>query len=243
MSLEEAVECTRLVAGLMADDLRDIGIDVDCAPVLDLPAPDGHEIIGDRAFSDDPELIATLGRAVCEGLADRGVMAVIKHIPGHGRATADSHVELPRVSAPADELARTDFRPFRDLKDAPAGMTAHVVYDAFDPDRPGSASPAVIEGVIRSDIGFDGFLMSDDVCMKALSGPLDARVTAVLEAGCDAALHCDGAFEDMVAIAETCPEMSAAAQGRWKRAKAMCNDSASFDRMAAEARISAVLGI
>lgn len=237
-----AAECVQLVYRLIADDLSALGIDVDCAPVLDLPAPDGHEIIGDRAFSDNPDIIVRLGQACCDGLTAGGVMPVIKHIPGHGRATADSHLELPRVNTERDVLADTDFAPFRALCHAPAGMTAHIVYDDLDPDNPGSSSAIVVGEVIRGHIGFDGLLFSDDVCMKALQGPLAARVASVLEAGCDVALHCDGNFEDMKAIAAACPRMRAESLERLTMARSAPADSQSIDREAAERRISAFLG-
>lgn len=236
-----AAECVELVYRLIADDLSALGIDVDCAPVLDLPAPDGHAIIGDRAFSDDPDIIALLGQACCDGLSAGGVMPVIKHIPGHGRATADSHLELPHVETGRDVLEATDFAPFRALSHAPAGMTAHIVYDDLDPENPGSSSRTVVEDVIRGHIGFDGLLFSDDVCMKALAGPLAARVTSVLDAGCDVALHCDGNFDDMVAIAAACPQMRAESVVRLTAARSSSADSQSIDRDAAERRISAFL--
>jgi beta-N-acetylhexosaminidase len=236
-----AAECVRLAYRLIAGDLSVLGIDVDCAPVLDLPAPDGHEIIGDRAFSDDPVIIARLGQACCDGLMSGGVMPVIKHIPGHGRATADSHMELPRVEAARDVLEKTDFAPFRALRHAPAAMTAHIVYDALDPENPGSSSLAVVAEIIRDHIGFDGLLFSDDVCMKALQGPLADRVTSVLDAGCDVALHCDGNFDDMVAIAETCPRMRPDSVDRLNAARPSATDSQSIDRDAAERRVSAFL--
>lgn len=236
-----AVDCVRLVYRLIADDLSALGIDVDCAPVLDLPAPDGHEIIGDRAFSDDPGIIARLGQACCDGLTAGGVMPVIKHIPGHGRATADSHLELPHVDTSREILEDTDFAPFRALRHAPAGMTAHIVYDDLDPGIPGSSSPTVVSKIIRDHIGFDGLLFSDDVCMKALQGPLAARVRSVLDAGCDVALHCDGNFEDMVAIAEACPEMRSESVARLNAARSSSADSQSIDRDDAKRRISAFL--
>ena len=241
-NLEQGNEAVLLAARLIAEELRDLGIDVDCAPVLDLPAPDGHEIIGDRAFSHDPAIIAALGRAVCEGLAGGGVMPVIKHIPGHGRATADSHLELPRVDTPLATLRETDFRPFRALSDAASGMTAHIVYSAIDPERPCSASPKVIGEIIRGELGFDGLLFSDDVCMKALSGPLGERAEAVLSAGCDVALHCDGNLADMREIARTCPPMRADSLVRLARGRPPEPDSAAFDPELAKARISALLG-
>lgn len=238
---DEAVELLKLNYRMIADDLTALGIDVNCAPVLDLPAPDGHEIIGDRAFSDDPQIISTLGRAVCDGLSEGGVMPVIKHIPGHGRARADSHLELPHVDVPADTLSSTDFAPFCDLNAAPAGMTAHIVYDDIDPAGPGSSSEKVVQEIIRGEIGFNGLLFSDDVCMKALSGPIEQRVTAVLSAGCDVALHCDGEFEAMQAIAEICPSMRADSMERLQRAQPEAPDSPSLDWETEKRRISAFL--
>jgi beta-N-acetylhexosaminidase len=240
-NMDEAAACVALNYRMIAADLSALGINVDCAPVLDLPSPGSHQIIGDRAFSEDPEMAARLGQAVCDGLVAGGVMPVIKHIPGHGRAIADSHVELPRVDTDLDTLEQTDFEPFRALNDAPAGMTAHIVYSAIDAGQAGSSSPAVVQQIIRRSIGFDGLLFSDDVCMKALSGPLDQRVRSVLAAGCDIALHCDGNFEDMAAIAETCPNMRADSMERLNNAISRCNDSQEFDRAAAERRISAFL--
>ena len=238
---DEAAACVALNYGLIAQDLTDLGIDVNCAPVLDLPSSDGHEIIGDRAFSDNPSIIARLGQAVCEGLTGGGVMPVIKHIPGHGRAVADSHLELPHVDTALDVLSATDFAPFAALSAAPAGMTAHIVYEAVDPDEPGSASRALVQDIIRGTIGFDGLLFSDDVCMKALSGPLDGRVNAVLAAGCDVALHCDGDFADMTKIAATCPPMRPDSMERLRAARPNGSDSHSMDREAAKRRISAFL--
>ncbi|CAN0591793.1 unnamed protein product, partial [Laminaria digitata] len=193
-------------------------------------------IIGDRAFSDDPEIISRLGQACCDGLTDGGVMPVIKHIPGHGRATADSHMELPHVDALSDVLEATDFAPFRALRHAPAGMTAHIVYDDLDPENPGSSSSVVVREVIRDRLGFAGLLFSDDVCMKALQGPLSERVVSVLDAGCDIALHCDGNFDDMAAIAETCPQMRAESLARLTAARPSTADSQSVDRDMAKRR-------
>jgi beta-N-acetylhexosaminidase len=237
-----ASECVKLTYRLIAEDLHLLGIDVDCAPVLDLPATDGHEIIGDRAFSDDPEIIARLGQACCDGLTAGGVMPVIKHIPGHGRATADSHLELPHVATEKAILEKTDFAPFRALRHAPAGMTAHIVYDDLDPRNPGSSSSIIVSGIIRDHIGFDGLLFSDDICMKALQGPCAARVLSVLDAGCDVALHCDGNFEDMVAISETCPRMRPDSMVRLDAARSPPADSQPIDRDAAKRRISAFVG-
>ncbi len=198
-------EITWLGARLMAQDLFELGINVDCAPVLDVPAPGGHEIIGDRAYGDTPEIVAELGRAAAEGLMAGGVLPIVKHIPGHGRAAADSHLDLPVVSASLTDLEARDFAPFKALADLPMAMTAHVVYAAVDPDLPATTSSAVIERVIRGAIGFDGLLISDDLSMKALSGDFEARARDALHAGCDIVLHCNG---------DPDAEMTSVAQGR-----------------------------
>ena len=194
-------EAAWLAARLIAHDLAELGVTVDCAPVLDIPQPDADDIIGDRAFGDKPDIIAALGRAVCEGLEAGGVLPVIKHIPGHGRALVDSHLELPRVAASAETLAETDFAPFAALSDAPMAMTAHIVYEALDASAPATTSPAVIGEVIRKQIGFDNLLMSDDLSMKALGGAFDARARAALAAGCDVVLHCNGEMDEMELVA------------------------------------------
>ncbi len=192
----------------LALDLVALGITVDCAPVLDVPVPGAHDIIGDRAFGEDPATIATLGAALLEGFSRVGVVGVIKHIPGHGRSRADSHEALPRVSAPAQELQR-DLQPFRALADAPMAMTAHIVYEAWDEQHCATLSPRIISDVIRGDIGFDGLLMSDDLDMKALAGPVPQRGAAALQAGCDVALNCWGRIDDMRGLAEVLPSASA----------------------------------
>ncbi|MGE3475927.1 MAG: beta-N-acetylhexosaminidase [Rhodospirillaceae bacterium] len=191
---------------LIGEELRALGIDVDCAPVMDVPAPGAHDVIGDRAYGTDPATVYALARQVCEGLIDAGVVPVIKHIPGHGRAMSDSHLELPRVGADLAALRATDFAPFRAFCAAPDqpvafGMTAHVVYEAIDPDLPATTSRRMIADIIRGEIGFQGLLMSDDLGMKALSGPYDERAARSLAAGCDAVLHCDGNMDDMEAVA------------------------------------------
>ena len=191
----------------LALDLVALGITVDCAPVLDVPVPGAHDIIGDRAFGEDPATIATLGAALLEGFSRVGVVGVIKHIPGHGRSRADSHEALPRVSAPAQELRR-DLQPFRALADAPMAMTAHIVYEAWDEQHCATLSPRIIGDVIRGDIGFDGLLMSDDLDMKALAGPVPQRGAAALQAGCDVALNCWGRIDDMRGLAEVLPSAS-----------------------------------
>ena len=228
-NLEKAAQFVEANYRLIACDLVEMGINVNCAPVLDLPAPESHGIIGDRAFSNDPIVVSKLGRAACDGLTAQGVIPVIKHIPGHGRAKVDSHIELPTIETDYLTLDETDFVPFRNLRHAPSGMTAHVVYSSIDPLEPVSSSVKVIDGVIREDLGFDGLLFSDDVCMKALSGPVWKRVQAVLKAGCDIALHCDANFIDMAKIAETCPVMRPRSIERLNRAQNVCIDSEWFD--------------
>jgi beta-N-acetylhexosaminidase len=204
-------------ARLIAADLTALGIDVDCAPVLDIPVPGAHDIIGDRAFGSDVDLVADLGRAMCEGLMAGGVLPVIKHIPGHGRASADSHLSCPVVTARADSLAAHDLPPFRALADMPFAMTAHVVYTAWD-DRVATLSPKVIDTIIRGAIGFDGVLMSDDLSMKALGGSFAERTRDALAAGCDLVLHCNGVMTEMVEIAAAASAVSPAALRRWDAA-------------------------
>jgi beta-N-acetylhexosaminidase len=180
----------RLGARLIAADLAALGIDVDCLPLADVPTADGNPVIGDRAYGDEPEKVAAIAAALADGLREGGVLPVLKHLPGHGRATADSHEKLPIVMTDRSVLERTDFAAFRPLAELPLGMTAHVVYAAVDPDEPATTSATVIADVIRGTIGFTGLLMSDDVSMQALSGSIAARTRAALAAGCDVALHC-----------------------------------------------------
>ena len=208
-----------LNARLIAADLRHVGIDVCCLPVLDMQFAGASSVVGDRAFSADVENVAQLGRAAAEGLLAGGVLPVIKHIPGHGRATSDSHHALPRVDAPLGELEYSDFRPFRALNDMPIGLTAHVCYQALDADLPGTFSAKVIAAAIRGSIAFDGLLLSDDLSMQALSGTLGERAGAAIAAGCDVVLHCNGQPEEMADIADTVVELSPAALRRWAIAK------------------------
>ncbi len=215
--LSLAVERVRCNFEAMALELAAVGVTVTCAPVLDVPQPDAHDIIGDRAFGASPELVSILGRACLEGLELGGVAGVIKHLPGHGRALSDSHESLPRVSAAAAELER-DFAPFRALSHASMAMTAHVVYDALDDAHCASVSPTVIETHIRQHIGFDGLLISDDLDMKALAGDIPSRAAAVLDAGCDIALNCWGKLEEMQGIAERVPPMTPQATARLQAA-------------------------
>ncbi|HWU13458.1 MAG TPA: beta-N-acetylhexosaminidase [Caulobacter sp.] len=209
-----AREITRLGARLIAHDLLDLGINVDCVPVLDVPDPQGHEIIGDRAYGDTPQQVATLGRAAAEGLLAGGVLPIIKHIPGHGRAMSDSHLELPVVKAKLAELDARDFAPFRVLSDMPMAMTAHVVYTAIDRSRPATTSKKAIKKIIRESIGFDGLLMSDDLSMKALSGDFRQRAKDSLAAGCDVVLHCNGDMAEMKAVMSGVGKLSREARRR-----------------------------
>lgn len=203
-----------LNARLLGDELAACGISADCAPVLDLSCPETHDVIGDRAFGPSPALVADLGRVFCDGLAAGGVLPIVKHIPGHGRATVDSHLELPRVGAGLADLEASDFAAFRALADAPWAMTAHIVFEAVDPERPATLSPRLIEEVIRGLIGFQGVIISDDLSMNALSGSVAERAQASLAAGCDLALHCNGEPEEMTQIADAIGDMPAATAKR-----------------------------
>jgi len=236
-----ADEAARLNARLIAAELAALGITVDCLPVLDLADPEGHDVIGDRAFSHDPKAVARLGAATCEGLLAGGVLPVVKHMPGHGRARADSHHALPVVEAPLDLLRATDFAPFRALADAPWGMTAHVAYSALDP-LPATVSRRVIGEIIRGEIGFDGVLASDDLAMEALSGGPGERAAAALAAGCDVVLHCSGALDAMRAVAGAARPLDDAALERLAAAEARRVAPGPFDSEAASARLDALLG-
>jgi beta-N-acetylhexosaminidase len=207
-------------ARLIAHDLLSLGITVDCAPLLDLYIKSAHAVIGDRAFSGDVEIVARLGQAACAGFLSGGVIPVVKHIPGHGRALADSHLELPVVDAPHAELSGSDFWPFVELAGAPWAMTAHVVYSALDADRPATVSPKVIAEIVRGEIGFEGVLVSDDLSMQALSGDLETRTRECLAAGCDVALHCNGTRAEMEQVARAALPLTEAAQERIEAAEA-----------------------
>lgn len=202
----------------IARELLAVGIDVNCVPLLDVPQPNAHPIIGNRALGWTATEIAVRGREAMAGLMENGVLPVIKHLPGHGRSLHDSHEELPRVHASLDELRRVDFPPFLSMRDAPLGMTAHVIYDAMDPDRCATLSPIVLD-VIRTELGFDGLLMTDDLGMKALSGPMSERARLALDAGCDVVLHCNGDMDEMRDIASVIPELSGDALRRATRAE------------------------
>jgi beta-N-acetylhexosaminidase len=237
----KGLEAARLNAMLMGRELADLGIDVDCTPVLDLQFPGAHAgVVGDRALGSDPDLVAALGRATCEGLLAAGVEPVIKHIPGHGRALVDSHLELPRVEAPLAELRRTDFVPFRHLADMRWGMTSHVVYTAIDPERPATQSPKVIAEIIRGEIGFDGVLVTDDLSMQALRGGLGERAGRALAAGCDIALHCNGRLDEMREVAAAAGPLSSAARRRLDRRPAP-QALVAVDLPAGESRLGSLL--
>jgi beta-N-acetylhexosaminidase len=231
-----------LNARLIAEALSQLGINVDCVPVLDLPAPGADAVIGDRAFSSELEIVIALGRAVIDGMLDGGVLPVMKHIPGHGRATADSHLALPRVSTPEAELRAADFAPFRALSDCPMAMTAHVVYEAIDALQPATTSARIIGEVIRRDIGFGGLLMSDDLSMKALGGSFAERSRAALSAGCDILLHCNGRMDEMVEVASEAGALDAEARARSEKALAHLRAPKPFDAAAAEATLAELMG-
>ncbi|MFM9844631.1 MAG: beta-N-acetylhexosaminidase [Dongiaceae bacterium] len=241
--LAAALECARLNARLIAEDLATLGFNVDCAPVLDLRLPITHRAIGDRAYSDDPAIVAALARAACEGFLDGGIIPVIKHMPGHGRAVADSHIELPRVTAKADELLRTDFAPFRALRDMPWAMTAHILFTALDAAAPATASKTVIDKTIRGAIGFQGLLFSDDLSMQALEGSLRQRAQRALAAGCDVALHCNGNMDEMRQVAEAVPPLTMAALERVQSGLRIVNTRERIDIADAQARVDALLAV
>jgi beta-N-acetylhexosaminidase len=241
IAAETAYEAAYLHARLIAHDLFELGFNVDCMPVLDVPVEGANDVIGDRALSRDRAVVVDLGRALIEGLVDGGVLPVMKHVPGHGRAMADSHLALPRVATPREELSHTDFVPFRGLAQCPMAMTAHVVYEAIDPKRPATTSPRVVKEVIRGEIGFEGLLMSDDLSMKALEGPLGARAKAAQFAGCDIVLHCNGSMDEMRDVAKEAKPLEGAAR---KRAEAALNHLVApmaFDAAAGEARLQELL--
>ena len=230
-----------LNARLMAADLFALGITVNCAPLLDLRVTGASKAIGDRALAEDPASVAGLGRAIACGLRAGGVLPAIKHLPGHGRAAADSHATLPRVEASLTDLRAGDFAPFRALRDLPVGITAHVCYTALDPHRPGTLSPAVIAEAVRGAIGFDGLLVSDDLSMGALTGPPGARAAAALAAGCDLALHCNGNRAEMEEVVAATPRLGPRARARFDRARAARPAPASFDTADARRELRALL--
>jgi beta-N-acetylhexosaminidase len=235
------LSAARLSARLIAADLSDSGVTVDCLPLADVPAPGADAVIGNRAYGAEPKKVAAIARAVTEGLQQGGILPVLKHIPGHGRATADTHLRLPKVDTPLAELKRTDFAAFQPLADLPMAMTAHVVFSALDPAHPATTSATIIEQVIRGMIGFQGLLMSDDVSMNALSGTIAERTQAIFDAGCDVALHCNGKLEEMADVARNTPELSGQALRRAQRALASRRPPQAFDRLRARAELDALI--
>ncbi|BCM20108.1 beta-hexosaminidase [Mesorhizobium sp. J8] len=227
-----------LMARLHAFDLSRLGITADCLPVLDVPVEGASDVIGARAYGKEPSAVIELGRASAEGLMSGGVLPVMKHIPGHGRAFADTHFALPTVDTPLDELSRHDFAPFKALNELPMAMTAHVVYSAVDPDNPATTSAKVVNQVIRGEIGFDGLLMSDDTSMKALSGDFPTKAASILAAGCDLVLHCNGVFEEMSGIASRTTALSGKSLQRAERALTYINDRDVADEMAIRAEFA-----
>ncbi|NIX77238.1 beta-N-acetylhexosaminidase [Microvirga terricola] len=237
-------EIARLGARLIAHDLRAVGITVDCLPVLDVPSPGAHDVIGDRAYARSPERVAVLGRAAAEGLLAGGVLPVVKHMPGHGRAGADSHLALPVVEASRHELEAHDFAPFRVLTDMPLAMTAHVVYTALDPEKPATTSPIVMKDIIRGHIGYDGLVMTDDLSMQALSGTLRERAEAAFAAGCDMGLHCNGKMDEMEAVVEAAPILEGVALRRADAALSrILHEPEPLDPVDARARLDAALAM
>lgn len=219
-----AIEAARLNAQAIAESLREVGITVNCLPLLDVRQPETVDAIGNRAMGSEPMQVAALGRAVIDGQTKGGAVSVVKHMPGHGRAVVDSHMELPKVTASVEEL-ETDLAPFRSLANAPMGMTAHIVYTAWDTERCASLSPTVIEDIIRGSIGFDGLLFSDDLDMKALKGEVPERARDVVAAGCDIALNCWGRMDEMVGIADLLGEISDRSRARLDKAMATLDDA------------------
>ncbi len=230
---EAGLTAARLSNRLIAADLIDLGITVDCLPLADVPAADADAVIGNRAYGTTPDKVAAIGRAVTDGLEQGGVLPVLKHIPGHGRATADTHYKLPVVDTPQAELERVDFAAFRPLADLPMAMTAHVVFSAFDAAQPATTSATIITEVIRGTIGFQGLLMSDDVSMNALDGSIAERTRAIVAAGCDIVLHCNGKLDEMRQVAAETPLLAGEALARADRALAARKPPVPFDRGAA----------
>ena len=231
----------RLSSRLIAADLVDLGISADCLPLADVPIAGADAVIGNRAYGTEPGKVAAIARAVTDGLEQGGVLPVLKHIPGHGRATADSHFRLPTVDTAKSELERTDFAAFRPLADLPMAMTAHVVFSALDPAQPATTSATIIREVIRGAIGFQGLLMSDDVSMNALAGSIAERTRAIVAAGCDMVLHCNGKLDEMREVARETPELAGQALDRAKGALASRKPPQAFDRAAGRAELDALM--
>ncbi len=216
--MEKAEAAAKLTMQLIAAELVAVGINVNCLPILDVRQPSTHDVIGDRAYGSDPETVTRIGCAVAEGLMAGGVLPIIKHIPGHGRARVDSHLELPVAEADLETLCAADFAPFKALADLPMAMTAHLLYPAIDPEKPATTSEKAVSEVIRGEIGFDGLLMTDDLSMEALGGSIEDRARESLQAGCDMILHCNGKMEEMESVARAAPGLTGPALRRAERA-------------------------
>ena len=235
------LEAARLSARLIAEDLIQLGVTVDCLPLADVPVAGADAVIGNRAYGTEPTKVAAIARAVTQGLEQGGVLPVLKHIPGHGRAMADTHFKLPEVDTTQKELERTDFAAFQPLADLPMAMTAHVVFSALDPAHPATTSATIVAQVIRGVIGFQGLLMSDDVSMNALAGSIAERTRAIFAAGCDMVLHCNGKLDEMRDVARETPELTGKALERADRALASRKPPQPFDRQAARARLDVLI--
>jgi beta-N-acetylhexosaminidase len=235
------LSAARLSARLIAADLLETGVTVDCLPLADVPVPEADAVIGNRAYGTEPQKVAAIARAVTDGLEQGGILPVLKHIPGHGRATADTHFRLPVVDTPRAELERVDFAAFQPLADLPMAMTAHVVFSALDPAQPATTSATMISQVIRSVIGFQGLLMSDDLSMNALAGSIAERTRAIFAAGCDVVLHCNGKLDEMREVACETPELSGKALERARRALASRKAPQVFDELKARAELDALI--
>ncbi len=234
----------RLATRLIAADLAAVGISVNCLPVLDLPVAGAHRVIGERAYAGDPTAVGLFGRSAAEGLLAGAVLPVIKHAPGHGRASVDSHIELPKVDCGRQHLETTDFVPFRMLRDMPIAMTAHVVYTAIDAQAPATTSKIVVEDVIRGHIGFEGLLISDDLSMQALAGGLRERAVAAFAAGLDVVLHCNGRMSEAEAVASAAPELAGVAQMRAQAALArIARPAEPIDLVEGRAKLATALAL
>jgi len=240
---DAGLAAARLGARLIAADLAALGIDVDCLPLADVPAAGADPVVGDRAYGNDPGKVAAIAGAIAAGLADGGVLPVLKHIPGHGRATADSHQKLPVVGASRADLEATDFAAFRPLVALPMAMTAHVVFTAIDPVAPATISATIVRDVIRGSIGYQGLLMTDDISMRALSGTVGERTRAAIAAGCDAVLHCNGEMPEMRAVAAEAPVLAGDALRRAAAALAMKQPATPIDPAASRAEFLRVMSV
>ena len=238
-----AIRTARSVGRLMADDLTEIGITSSCLPVLDVPQPGAHEVIGSRAYSMRADHIMTLARAHVVGLMEGGILPVMKHIPGHGRAEVDSHHNLPIVKAPRTDLERVDFLPFVAFADCPMAMTAHVIYEALDKDYPATLSRKIIKNVVRKLIGFEGLLITDDLSMKALQGTLPEKADMALAAGCDMLLHCNGMMSQMEEVAEAAVPLAGKAMRRAKQALRAKRKPLPYDKKRALNELEAILSV